>query len=444
MKIFNQDAQNQAESGHAQRAIFWQRARRFLLNQHFTLLWTGSTVSTFGSYITGIGLPVAALLLLHATPVQMGLLAACGALPGLLLGLVIGVWVDRLPRRPLMLLADLGRAILLALIPLLALLGLLHLVWLYTITILVGLLTVCFEVASLSFLPTLLSPDELAMGNGRLATSNALAEVAGPPIAGLLIQLLTVPVAILLDMLSFLFSALCISLMRVPERVPTVAAEHEHASLWHEMRAGLSVLVHNPLLRATAGYICTHNFFGGAYAALYLIYAFQLFGANPVAYSILVALGGIGALGGSLCAGYCVRRFGSGKTLVCSALFFGLLSFCTPLATGPLPLIFGLLALAQLVGDSGFAVYSITEISLRQAIVPTHLLGRVNACMHVLANGMMPLGALLAGLVSEFIGIRWTLLLGSSGILLATGWLIFSPLWRYNESSTSRDLNNLH
>jgi MFS family permease len=403
--------------------------KRLLLTRHFARLWTGQTVSAFGSYMTAIGVLILARLLLHASNAQMGLLTALGALPGLLLGLLVGVWVDRLPRRPLMLLADLGRAVLLALIPLLALLGWLHLADLYVVVVLVGLLTVGFEVASLSLLPTLLPPDKLAEGNSRLGMSSSLAEITGPPVAGLLIQLLTAPVAILFDVLSFLFSALCIVLMRVPE--PRPAASHERLHIWREISEGLSVIWHNRLLRATAAYICTRNFFGGAYAALYLLYALKLFGASPFAFSLLVALGGVGALGGSFCASYCRGRFGSGRTLVVSALCFGGLSFCTPLAVGPLPLVFALLALAQLVGDSGFAVYSINEISLRQTLVPEHLLGRVNACMHILENSVMPLGALLAGLLSEVIGLRWTLLIGSSGIFLAIGWLLVSPLWRH-------------
>lgn len=404
-------------------------ARRFLLHRHFALLWLGSTISTFGSYITSIGLPVVALLFLHATSAQVGLLEAVGALPGLLAGLFIGVWVDRLPRRPIMLLANLGQAALLVIIPLLAVAGLLHLAWLYLVVLLTGLLAVCFEVASLSFLPALLTPDELTTGNSRLGTSESLAEVAGPPMAGLLISLLTAPVAILLDVLSFLFSAGCISLIRVSERAHVLPGERAH--IWREMREGLSVLWGNPILRALAGYICTHTFFGGAYAALYLVYTFQLFGANPFAYSVLVALGGIGALVGSFGASYCARRFGVGRTLVGSSLFFGWLSFCTPLALGPWPLVFALMATAQLVGDSGFAVYSINEISLRQELVPGHLLGRVNACMHILSRGIMPLGALLAALLSTVLDVRMILLLGSSGIFLASAWLVFSPLWRY-------------
>ena len=402
--------------------------RRLLLNRHFALLWTGQTVSAFGSYITSMGLPIVALLLLHASNAQIGLLTALGALPGLLVGLLIGVWVDRLPRRLVMLLADFGRAALLALIPLLALFGLLHLAWLYAVAIATGLLTVGFEVASLSFLPTLLPPEKLAEGNSRLGTSSSLAEIAGPPMAGVFIQALSAPIAILLDILSFLFSAFCLSLVRVPERPH--AEFVERGQVWKEIREGLSVLWHNPRLRATAAYICTHNFFGGAYAALYIIYTLKLFGGSPFAFSVLVALGGIGALGGSFCAGYCARRFGYGRTLIGSALFFGVISFCTPLAAGPLPLVFVLMGLAQLVGDTGFSVYAINEISLRQQLTPARFLGRVNSCMHILANSVMPLGALLAGVLSEVIGIRWTLLIGSSGIFLATGWLIFSPLWR--------------
>lgn len=404
------------------------RTRRFLLHRHFALLWTGTTVSRFGSYITSIGLPIAALLFLHATPAQMGLLAALGALPGLFVGLFIGVWVDRLPRRPLLLAADVARALLLALVPLSAALGMLSLMELYIVAVLAGLLTVSFEVASLSFVPTLLQSDELLTGNSRLGTSDSLAEIAGPPMAGLLISLMTAPLAILLDALSFLFSALCVSQIRVSESRPA-SAERPH--LWHEIREGLGVLWHNRLLRALAAYICTHNFFGGAFAALYLLYFVQLFGQRPFAYGILVAFGGLGALVGSFFAGQCARRFGSGRILVGSALLFGTLSFCTPLASGPLPLVFALMAFPQLVGDSGFAVYSINEISLRQTLVPEHLLGRVNACMHILSNSITPIGALLAGLLSEVIGVRLTLLVGCGGIFLSAGWLIFSPLWRY-------------
>ena len=415
-------------AGSGRRSTLRQGLRHFFLDRHFALLWSAQTISSFGSHITGIGLPIAALLLLRATSAQMGLLTALAALPGLVAGLLIGIWVDRLPRRLVLIAMDLGRALLLALIPLLAAFGWLHLAWLYLITALAGLCTAAFEVASLAFLPTLLPPAKLPTGNSRLSTSESLAEIAGPPLAGLLIQLLTAPLAILLDALSFLCSALCIGLMRAPERARPAHVEHTH--LWREMREGLEVFWNNPILRALGAYACTRTFFGGAFAALYLIYVVQLFGASSLAYGILVACGGVGALIGSLGANWWTRRATPGRTLIVSALLFALLSFCTPLASGPMPFAFALMAFSQLFGDAGFAIYSIYEISLRQTIVPKRLLGRVNACMHMLSEGAMPLGALLAGLLSEFIGIRLTLLVGSGGMLLACAWLLFSPLHR--------------
>ncbi|HEX7737136.1 MAG TPA: MFS transporter [Ktedonobacteraceae bacterium] len=402
--------------------------RHFLLDRHFALLWSGQTVSNFGSYITGIGLPLAALLLLHATPAQLAILTALGLLPGLLLGLFIGVWVDRLPRRSILIAADIGRALLLGTIPLLAVSGLLSLPWLYAVIVLAGLLTTLFDIASLAFLPTLLSPEDLPVGNSRLGTSSSLAEVAGPPLAGLLVQALSVPVAILLDVLTFLFSAFCVSQIRVREHIR--AAESPPPRLWYAIREGMGVVLRQPMLRALAAYTCMRNFFGGTFAALYLLYAVQLCGENPLLYGLLVAAGGLGALYGSLCAGWCVRQFGQGRALLCSALLAGLLSLCTPLAGGPIPLAFALLAFSQLFGDAGSAIYSINEISLRQRLIPSNQLGRVNSCMHILSAGTVPLGALLAGVLSTVLGVRLTLWLGASGICLSFLWLVFSPLRR--------------
>lgn len=412
-----------------QQSLFLSRLQRFFIHRHFALLWSGQTVSAFCSYITEMGLPVAAWLLLRATPAQMGLLTALGALPGLLLGLLIGVWVDRLPRRPLMIVADLARALLLASIPLVAVFGLLHLALFYVVTVLVGLFSACFQVASLSFLPSLLGSEDLVIGNSRLSTSDSLAEITGPPLAGALIRLLTVPVAILLDSLSFLFSALCISLIRVAETPREVSQD---SRVWLEIREGLGVLLGNPILRALAATISMQNFFGGFFAVLYLVYTLQLFGSNALIYGLLVACGGIGALIGSFCANWCASRFGSGRALIGAVLLHGTLSFCAPLAAGPTLTAFLLLAFSQLFGDIGFAVYSINEVSLRQQLVPDHLLGRVNSCIQTLSAGMLPLGALLAGLLSELIGIRLTLLIGSIGLFLAPAWLFFSPLRRFS------------
>lgn len=397
--------------------------RTFFLHGSFALVWTGQTISLFGSAISDLGLPLIAVLLLQATPAQLGLLTALGALPGIGMALLIGVWVDRWPRRTLLLIADLGRAVLLALIPLLAATGLLQFAWLAGIAALGSLGAVSFEVASLSFLPSLLPVEDLVTGNSRLATSSSLAEIAGPPMAAVLIGWLGAPLAILLDACSFLCSALCLALIRLPA-VP--ALQVKHISTRRQVSEGLHALLGDPRLRALAIYTSLRTFFGGTFAALYLIYTFRLFGA--LGCGLLVACGGLGAFVGSWLAPWCTRRLGGGRTLIAATLLFGVLACVTPLAGGPPPLAFGLLALSQLVGDTGFSIYTISEISLRQQLVPQALLGRVNASLHMLSNGALPPGALLAGLLAGLIGIRLTLLVGACGMVLAVACLLGSPL----------------
>jgi len=400
--------------------------RTFLLHRSFALLWTGQTISLFGSAISDLGLPLIAVVLLHATPAQLGLLTALGALPGAGLALLIGVWVDRWPRRSLMLLADSGRALLLAMLPLLAATGLLQFAWLAGIAALGSVCSVSFEVASLAFLPSLLPAEDLLTGNSRLAISSSLAEIAGPPLAALLISWLSAPLAVLLDACSFLCSALCLALIRQPGVLIRPVLQVEHVSTRRQISEGLRVLLGDPRLRALAIYTGLRSFFGGTFAALYLIYTFRLFGA--LACGLLVACGGLGAFVGSWIAPCCARRLGSGRALITATLLFGVLAFGTPLAAGPPPVAFALLALSQLVGDVGFSIYTISEISLRQQLVPQALLGRVNACLHMLSTAALPPGALLAGLLSELIGIRLTLLVGACGMVLAVACLCASPL----------------
>ncbi len=188
--------------------------RRFFINRAFALLWSGQTISTLGSHITGSGIPLIAILVLGADPAQVGLLAALSALPSLLFGLFIGVWVDRLPRRALLLLTDLVRALLLLSLPLAALSGLLHMAQLYIVTLLLSVCSVCFDTAYQAFLPQIISREQLVEGNSRLGTSSSLAEMGGPPLAGGLIQVIGAPLAVLFDALSFLVSALSIALIR--------------------------------------------------------------------------------------------------------------------------------------------------------------------------------------------------------------------------------------
>jgi predicted MFS family arabinose efflux permease len=396
--------------------------QHIFINRSFGLLWSGQTISTLGSHITDAGIPLIAILVLGASPAQVGLLIALSALPSLLFSLPIGVWVDRLPRRPLMLLADLLRALLLLSLPLATLSGQLHLGQLYLVTIVLSSCTLCFDTAYQSFLPQIVESERLIEGNSKLGSSNALAEIGGPPLAGGLIQVLGAPLAMLFDALSFLLSALSIGMMR-PREIQHVTPAKQKASVWSEMREGLSTLYGHPLLRTLAIYSTVRTFCGGAFAALYMIYIVRALDIAPAGYGILVALGGVGALLGSLVMPHLTQRWGMKRTLIYGALLDSLFALLTPLASGPTIVLLSMLGISQLCGDIGFVLYALNEISLRQLSLPVAVQGRVNAVLSFLVEGIAPIGTLLAGIVSVYIGIRTTLLLGAAGMLLISIWL---------------------
>ncbi len=400
-------------------------SRHFFINRAFGLLWSGQTISALGSHITSSGIPLIAILVLAAHPVQVGLLAALSALPSLFFSLFIGVWVDRLPRRPLLLLADLARALLLLSLPILALSGQLHMEQLYIVTVLLSACTLCFDTAYQAFLPQVVTRDQLVEGNSKLGTSSSLAEMSGPPLAGGLIQSLGAPLAVLFDALSFLVSALSIGLIR-PHEIQPVTTAWKREAVWSEMHEGLSTLFGHPLLRKLAISTTIRTYFGGAFAALYTIYIVRELHIVPVLYGVLVALGGVGALIGSLTVPRLTQRFGAKRTLLSGTLLHGFLALLTPLARGPAPLVLALLGISQLIGDIGFELYAINEISLRQGSIPDHVQGRVGAVMGFLVSGIAPLGTVLAGIVSEYIGIRLTLLCGAGGMILIAVWLAFT------------------
>ncbi|TMD78155.1 MAG: MFS transporter [Chloroflexi bacterium] len=392
----------------------------------FVKLWLGRTVSNFGSGITGIALPLTAVLVFGATPIQMGILGALDGVSVLVIGLVAGVWVDRVRRRPLLIATDLGRAFILGTIPLAALLGVLRIGQLYVVAALAGMLTVLFNVANPAFLPSLIPQESLVEGNSKLGMSDSLAEIGGPAVAGPLVQLISAPFAILFDALSFLFSACCLGLIHTPEPPPT--AREQRKSLWYDLVEGLRMVLKNPLLRALAGSAGTFSLFGNFIGALYALYVIRQLGAPPIFLGLLIATGGVSALVGALLAERVVRRFGLGRTVGMGLFMYGATGLLIPLAGGSVALALSLLFFSQLIGDASVSIYLIAEVSLRQSIVPANVLGRANASMLLLSQGVAPLGALLAGILGGMIGLRLTILIGVLGVMLAGTWLLLSQV----------------
>lgn len=368
---------------------------------------------------------MAAVLVLGAGPPQMGFLTAVGAGSVLVFGLVAGVWADRIRRRPILIAADLARAVLLGSIPLAAFAHRLSMIQLYLVIALAGFCTVFFDVAYQSYLPSLVERERLLEGNSKLALSNAIAEIAGPGLTGVLVQLITAPIAILFDALSFLCSALSIWLIRKPEALLTAPP----AFHWkHETAAGLRFVFGHPLLRSLACFSVTGFFSFGFIGPLYVLYAIRELRLPPSALGAAIAVGGVGSMLGASLASRAAGRFGLGRTLIGSIAILVIADALIPLAHGSIARALSFLLAQQLAGDAAIAVFNVNELTLRQSVAPDRVLGRVNAAMQLLTLGIYPIGALFCGVVAQAMGVRATLALGVAGLALSSLWLIASPL----------------
>lgn len=400
-------------------------------NTDFIKLWAAQSVSKFGSHITGTALAAIAVLTLKATSAQMGVLSALQGAALLLIGLFAGVWVDRLHRRPVMVITDLGRALILASIPISLYLHLLRMEQLYIVAVLTGILTVFFDVADRAHLPSLVASGELLEANSKLGASDSVAEIGGPALAGTLVQWLTAPVAVFFDCLTFVFSALCVKAIRKPE--PQPAPRVQRSGLFQEIGEGLHFIFRDPYLRAIAGSAASKEFFGNFYAALYWLFLVRELGLTPGIVGLTISMGGVGALLGAFLSERTAARFGIGRTLTGTLLFMCGTGLLIPLAHGPKGLIIGMIMAAQFFGDTAYAIYMITETSARQALIPSRLMGRATASLDFLTRGVGPIGALVGGFLGGWIGMRPTLMLTLCGSLLALLWVALSPLRRMRE-----------
>jgi MFS family permease len=401
----------------------------------FVKLWAAQTISVFGSLITGTALPFTAVLMLGARPFQMALLNGANLAAGLLVGLIAGVWVDRLRRRPILIATDLARAVLLVSIPLAAFLHLLRMEQLYVVTFLTGILTTFFDVAYVAYLPSLVRREELLEGNSKLSASASIAEAAGFSLAGWLVQWFTGPIAVLIDSLSFLGSAALVRLIRSPEPPPAPPAGRQ--SVRQEIVDGLRVVWENRLLRALGLSAMLLQFSYGTVGPLVLLYVTRELGFRPGVQGLIYAVGGVSSLVGAAVAGRVAGRLGIGRTLVASMLLAGLGILFFPLARGATALSAALLVAQQLVTDPAATIHEITATTLRQAITADHVLGRVNASLRFAGLLSTLGGTLAAGRLGETIGLRATMVVGVGGVFLAALALALSPVGALRKPPTA-------
>jgi len=419
------------------RTAFRERVRRALgiaRDGDFARLWAAQSTSAVGSQFTAVALPLLAALSLGASPMAFGVLAAAAGLPHLLFGLLAGAWVDRLRRRPVMIAADVARAVLLATIPVAAALGALRIELLVAVAFLVESFTVFFDIAYLTYIPSLVSRDDLVEANSRLEATASAAQVIGPALGGTLVRVLGAPLALLLDTLSYLVSATLIWRIRAQETEPQRAGAA--MSLRAEIGQGLRAVWQSPVLRALALSATVLNVAGFLFLSIYVLYMTRDLGLGAESVGLVFAAGGVGALLGSLGAGPARGRWGVGRVLLGSQILFGLFGMLVPLTVlfpdAALPLVVA----AEFLQWVMVLVFSVNSVSLRQAITPDHLLGRVNGTMRFIVWGSRPIGSLAGGYLGSQIGLPATLVVGAFGMLVAFAPLLASPIPKLRDIST--------
>jgi MFS family permease len=406
-------------------------ARRHGLLHHrdFRLLWAGQSVSDIGTSISSVVLPLVAVLYLHASAFEVGLLSALEWLPWLLIGLPAGVWVDRSRKRPLLIGCDIARLVLIGSLPLSAAFDALTIGQLFAVALATGLATVIFQVAYQSYLPALIERDDLAEGNAKLQGTQAVASVVGPGIGGLLVQVFRAPFALIADAISYLVSIAALVGIRAGEPDPSVA---ERRSVRVEIAEGARYVRADPLLRVMTISPALGNFFFIGYQAIVVLFLVRSVHLEAGLVGLLVAVVGLGAVIGAAIARPVARWIGSSRAVWLGMGVTTPFALLIPLTSRGLGLIF--FVVGNVVMLIGVLVYNVTIGSFRQAYCPPNLLGRVVATMRFVLFGAMPLGALLGGTLASFFGPRtavWALVIGG---LLPVFVLFFSPL------RTMRDL----
>ncbi len=399
-------------------------------HRDFLKLWSAETVSQFGTQVSLLAIPTVAILVLQAPPFEVALLGTIEFLPFLLFTLPAGVWVDRLRRRPILIVGDVGRAVSLASIPIAYELGVLSIWQLYVVAFANGILTVFFDVAYQSYLPSLVDRDNLVEGNSKLEVSRSAAQILGPGVAGGLIGVVTAPLAIVADSLSFLGSAAFVTRIKRSERAPERHGGDGAAqtSMREEIADGLRYVLGHPYLRMIAGATGSSNLFSNIAFSLYLVYVYRNLGLDPATVGVIFGIGSIGTLLGALTANRIAERVGVGPAIVGAIALSFPGALLVPLAPQAFPHPF-LVASAALTGFSAL-VYNINQVSFRQAITPERMQGRMNATMRFIVWGTIPIGQIIGGAIGSLPGdgVLVAMWVGAIGQAIPPLFVLLSPV----------------
>jgi MFS family permease len=409
-------------------------AGRLWRHPDFLKLWAGQTVSLVGTAVTMLALPTTAILVLHAGAFQVGLLAAAQRIPFPLFALFAGVWMDRVRRKPLMIAADVGRALAVASIPVAAFAGALTLTQLYVVAALLGTLSVVFDVGYLAYLPALVEPEDLVEGNTKLQISFSVSGLLGPSLAGVLIQVFGAARSMLADAVSYAVSVTALLLIRRPEPQVEPSTRERHGAMRRELREGVSFVFQQEILRSLLLTLTAAA--AGLYLALpiLLVFVYEDLHVSPATAGVVFALEGVGQLLGAVTAARFVRRMRLGPAIAVMQGITALTIMGLPLALVA-PAVPTLAVLTFLLGVSS-VVHDVNQVTLRQALTPARLQGRMNATFRACFWGVWPLASLLGGLLASTWGHAQTLVLGGMVAVLASVAIVATPLWHVREHPT--------
>ncbi|MEO6776800.1 MAG: MFS transporter [Kofleriaceae bacterium] len=386
-------------------------------NADFMRLWIAQAVSAFGSRITRTALPIIAVATLGESERVVALLASVSLAPAAVLALFAGGFVDRGKKRRILVLADAIRAVAIISLTIAWACGVLSIVHVCVVGATVGAASALFQIADIAYLPALVARADLVEGNAKLQTTDAFAEISGPASAGVLIAVLGAPLAVVIDAVSYVWSAVMLGRIEKPE--PPAAAElpamSMSASMWQttkDLRVGMRAVFGNLLVRPIAIASIIWNASYGFFAALYTLFCLRTLGLSQSTFGIIIAMGGVGSIIGAFAARPLARVLGLGRTILVSAIIIVAIGACIPLAGGPVAVAIGLLCVHQLVGDGMSVVFNIHTVTLRQTVLPHGVLGRANAAITACTSGVTPIAAILAGVIAEATSIRVAIWIG--------------------------------
>lgn len=407
-----------------------ERAGSLWRDANFLRMWGGQASSQFGAQITELAIPVLAVLILNATEFEVGLLTASGVAAFLLVGLPAGAWIDRMRKRHVMIAADLVRAVALAALPLLWWAGVLQIWHLYVVALIMGIATVFFDVSYQSIVPSLVRPNQIAEANGKFESTAQVANIAGPAVGGWLVAVVTAPFAILVTVLTYIASFVVLSFTRDRE---VVTPRHQRAPIMHEIGEGLRWVFGNRYLRRIVGCTGLSNFASNISFTLLPIFLLRELGFSPAALGLVFALGSVGGLLGAMATPHIVRWIGEARAIPVSAIAFSVVGLFLPVAALAPEIALPILIVQMFVGSFMVLLYNITQVTFRQRITPTRLLGRMNASIRFVVWGVMPIAALLAGGLGTWLGVVTTMWIGAILGLASALFVVTGPFWRLRE-----------